>query len=211
MHALRWHRTRSDRSRPTTGFTLIELLVVIGIIAVLAMMLLPAIGTVKKSAQSIKCLSNLRQIGMGMQGYMQDFDGQLPTVSGGGTEWLTLTSPYVEADKWSGNTPGWGQYDSRSVLVGCPLYKKSNGPNRGYAMSTYLGGGWGSATYGRITYKPNRILVGERDGDHMLNGLGVVDFSRHKPLTNALMCDMHVQSLTYQQTNWALNNPAAFK
>ncbi|BCM92549.1 hypothetical protein IAD21_04431 [Abditibacteriota bacterium] len=78
-------------------FTLVELLVVIGIIAILAAILFPVFARARENARRTSCQSNLKQIGLGILQYQQDYDEHYPSFSARGVGWVVLTRPYVKS------------------------------------------------------------------------------------------------------------------
>jgi prepilin-type N-terminal cleavage/methylation domain-containing protein/prepilin-type processing-associated H-X9-DG protein len=80
------------------GFTLIEVLVVIAIIAILAAILFPVFAQAREKARMTSCLSNMKQIGVGLMMYVQDYDQTYPRIRfvGGDYVWRNAVEPYLK-------------------------------------------------------------------------------------------------------------------
>jgi prepilin-type N-terminal cleavage/methylation domain-containing protein/prepilin-type processing-associated H-X9-DG protein len=110
---------RTGCYKKRNGFTLIELIIVIGVVAILAGLLLPALAKAKDRSKAIKCLSNEKQMGVGIDLYIQDFNYYPPGRQNGVTQWELCVGSYA-----GGNSDMLSQ-EARTALFVCPSARPS--------------------------------------------------------------------------------------
>jgi prepilin-type N-terminal cleavage/methylation domain-containing protein len=108
------------------GFTLIELLTVLAIIAVLATLLLTALGSAKKKARTMVCTSNLHQFCLALVTYMDESEGKRPSVSDlVNGQYLPSTQVLLCPEDKTGN---WGQLVDNPGIAAFPGMTNTAGP-----------------------------------------------------------------------------------
>jgi len=203
------------------AFTLIELLVVIAIIAILAAILFPVFARARENARRSSCQSNLKQIGLGIAQYTQDYDEKLPTrvyQDAGGADsysWRQVIQPYLKSTQifmCPSNTDNTKVSDT--AMLGYPAINVSYGANgRDNNKLALFGSPGAPVALSAITSVAQTLAVVESSAPtqkeidptltssfHACGGtvggfFGGCLFNRHLATSNYLFADGHVKSL----------------
>jgi prepilin-type N-terminal cleavage/methylation domain-containing protein/prepilin-type processing-associated H-X9-DG protein len=205
--------TKSSPPPVKRAFTLIELLVVIATIAILAGIAIPAFNSVYERAKVTKDMSNLRQIGLGMQLYLNDKDAVLPVINaapGIGTNASPVICPKYIATKRVFQSPfdkrAASETDSAPVSYGinANMYTASPGiagntarvvsPSSTILMAPNYNGNPGlvaswTGVAAAAPFVPNLVPGG---GPGMTMGP-----QRNGTQINVLFCDLHAETMTF--------------
>jgi prepilin-type N-terminal cleavage/methylation domain-containing protein/prepilin-type processing-associated H-X9-DG protein len=121
------------------GFTLIELLVVIAIISILAAILFPVLARARENARRTACLSNMKQIGLALMQYVQDYDEMTPKGHPPGGLVANFGEPGAPGMFLNLLTP----YTKSSQIYACPSARPNEGTQKPTARSdtSYFGNG----------------------------------------------------------------------
>jgi prepilin-type N-terminal cleavage/methylation domain-containing protein/prepilin-type processing-associated H-X9-DG protein len=158
---------RTDAIQNKTAFTLIELLVVIAIIAILAALLLPALSSAKQRAWTTQCISNLRQIGIGMRIFADD-NGDFYPESGGDIYWGAVDSRTGKASWLEQIYPGVGNTNVYNCPANVELGYPYQGPFNYFdgCNAAYIDAGnvYAPVNGAKIMYPSAYVLSGDTAG-----------------------------------------------
>jgi prepilin-type N-terminal cleavage/methylation domain-containing protein/prepilin-type processing-associated H-X9-DG protein len=200
------------------GFTLIELLVVIAIIAILAAILFPVFARARENARRTSCLSNLKQIGLGITQYNQDYDEMMPRRIAGTTispssgdinelTWKIVLFPYVKSRQVFACPSNSGNETNDTSNPAYPISYVSNGFTSVGGIATgeiFAGEGTapmfkGSGVPLPAVVSPSQtILVTECNPEWVYTETGMDNsgtFKGHLGTVNFLFADSHVKAL----------------
>ena len=172
------HLSKGSRSG-SQGFTLIELLVVIAIIAILAAILFPVFAQARERARAISCLSNVKQIGLSLMMYVQDYDETMPPqfpeeppIRGGGTSFVPMES-LLEA------------YVKNTQVYRCP---SGYGPGQVGGLGDFWDGYYFDHPTERSYVYVGQINTVEAAGSDANTGMaGIIAWGGKKPVSLAAM------------------------
>ena len=200
---------RHTLSRKTSqrGFTLIELLVVIAIIAILAAILFPAFARARENARRASCQSNLKQIGLGIMQYTQDYDETYPLLTTLVTytpTWRELIQPYTKSIQVF-SCPS--NPENKSLVFGTtmnmPVSYNANGSV--FMFNVVSNVGWFPAKLAQLDQPSQTVLVGEDGTSDRADAEGfrwdqnnLADkwfFVGHLATMNMLYADGHVKAM----------------
>ncbi len=190
-----------------SGFTLIELLVVIAIIAILAAILFPVFARAREKARAVSCLSNIKQLGLGIMMYCQDYD-----------EFFPFNGPHggdITQKWWSGRIY---PYVKNQQLYRCPSRKTMV---IGYSINWRISGWSSGLEMAQLEYPAETIIIGDSEPTQKYTiGISIgtsldwimhspydtttytwcPPFPRHNEGANLAFCDGHAKWMRVDQT-----------
>lgn len=205
------------RARPSTetpsasrAFTLVELLAVIGVMAILALLIVPQVNAFQARSKSLKCMSNMRQIGAAFQQYASEHNGRLPVIYNSASTpagetnapWMWKLSPYVGM---APDSMGFSPLPRAAGVFVCPEWTMSPPRNTTRAVSYAVNNcmdphsSFASWNYRAMSPPPSStiLMVEVQANTETFNPNTDGDVTRRHPQSSAnfLFLDGHVENI----------------